>query len=115
MFSFDRRGNDVVMYQYDSPQMRNLLTKHDYEIGRGSYSDICELEHLRCKGFNFGVGYQNAHSLNAYVDVNDVYNNAEKFRQFYNVNRNTHFSHKASIPLNPGSATTNTITFILND
>ena len=26
IFSFDRKGSDVVMYQYDSPEMRKLLT-----------------------------------------------------------------------------------------
>lgn len=115
VFSFDRRGNDVVMYQYDSPELRNLLSKHNYETGRGSYSDICELEHLGCKGFNFGVGYQNAHSLDAYANIDDVYNNAEKFRQFYKANSNTHFPYKAVKPLNPGSAKSNAVTFILKD
>lgn len=115
MFSFDRRGNDVVMYQYDTPEMRELLAKHNFETGKGSYSDICELEHLGCKGFNFGIGYQNAHSLNAYADVDDVYNNVEKFRKFYEANRHTHFMHKATGPLNPGSAKSNAITIVFDD
>jgi len=115
MLSFDRKGNDVVMYRYDSPEMRELLTKSGFEIGIGSYSDICELEHLGCKGFNFGVGYQNGHSIDAYADVKDVYNNVEKFKKFYNDNKHKHFKHTATRKLSPGSAECNAVTYIIED
>ncbi len=115
MFSFDHRGNNVELLQYDSPEMRALLAKHNFQTDSGSYSDLYELEHLGCKGFNFGVGYHNQHSLDAYANIDDVYNNVEKFRKFYEANKNTHFVHKAKYPLYPGCAKSNAITIVLDD
>jgi hypothetical protein len=115
VFSFDRRGNDVVMYDYESPEMVKLLEKYGYEINRGSYSDICELEHLGCKAFNFGIGYQKAHSKDCYANVDDILNNVERFKRFYADNKDRHFPHVPSRPVKPGKATGTQRTYILTD
>lgn len=115
MFSFDRKGTEVVMYQYETPGLVKELDKYGFITGIGSYSDICELEHLGCKGFNFGTGYQNGHFENGYAKLNDTVENIIKFRNFYNANAGRHFPHKALRKLNPGSATTTAVTYILTD
>jgi hypothetical protein len=56
IFSFDRAGTDVVTYQYDSQKIKKLLIENNFTPSFGSYSDICVLDHLGCKGFNFGTG-----------------------------------------------------------
>jgi hypothetical protein len=42
MFSFDRAGTDVVLYQYYSPANRRLLHRAGFRVGVGSYSDIAQ-------------------------------------------------------------------------
>ena len=115
MFSFDRKGTEVVMYQYETSGLVKELDKYGFITGLGSYSDICELEHLGCKGFNFGTGYQKGHFENGYAILNETAENIIKFRNFYNANAGKHFPHKATRKLNPGSATTTAVTYILTD
>ena len=56
IMEFDRQGTSTVMYDYDDNDMRQLLREYDFEIEYGAFTDICSLESLGCKEFNFGVG-----------------------------------------------------------
>lgn len=93
MFEFDRGGFDVVMYNYGSIEMEKLLEAENFEVGFGSYTDICELYNLNCKGFNFGVGYYDYHSRNAYANLTGLAIQAKKFRSFFEKHKDTHFPH----------------------
>ena len=84
MFSFDRMGTDVVMYNYRDSLTASMLEKHGWKVGYGSYSCISELEDLGIKGFNFGTGYYNYHSEYAYASRNDIIANLRRFQNFYN-------------------------------
>ncbi|MCX6161931.1 MAG: hypothetical protein NTV87_11465, partial [Ignavibacteriae bacterium] len=75
----------------------------------------CELEHLGCKGFNFGTGYYKGHFEDGYAILNETAENIIKFRNFYNANAGKHFRHQATRKLNPGSATTTAVTYKLTD
>jgi hypothetical protein len=94
MFSFDREGTDVVMYEYRSDDMKDLLKQCGFEFSYGSFSDICELEHLGCKGFNFGVGYHNYHSKRAFVFLDDTFDMVARFCRFHQLHKDTHLVHK---------------------
>lgn len=83
MFQFDRRGTDVVMYQYDTPELRQLLEGFDFEVGFGSFSDICYLDHLGCAGFNFGTGYYNEHSMQCYANLRHLTDQLNRFERFF--------------------------------
>ena len=83
MFEFDRRGTDVVMYEYDSPENRELLDDHEFEVGYGSFSDISYLGHLGITGFNFGVGYHHEHTRRCYANLIDTLTQANKFVGFW--------------------------------
>jgi len=93
MFSFDRRGTDVVMYQYYDKASVELLKQSGWEAAHGSYSDIGDLEHLRCKGFNFGVGYHSAHTSRCYLSRSEFLMNMRKFIRFYNSHLGDWFPH----------------------
>lgn len=93
MFSFDRRGTDVVMYNYYNYDMAEKLKILGWKVDFGTYSDISELEHLRCKGFNFGVGYDAAHTARCHLSHNDFKLNMRRFLSFYNKYRNDWFPH----------------------
>lgn len=115
MFSFDRKGTDVVMYNYETPETVSLLSKYGFKIGKGTYSDICELEHLRCKGFNFGTGYYNAHSTQGYAELDELAENIVKFRKFYEDYKSIKLHHKPLKMKKSGSAVSQAITIKLTD
>jgi hypothetical protein len=79
MFSFDRAGTDVVMYQYDTPMSRRLLHRAGFRVGVGSYSDIADLDFLNCSGFNFGCGYHRQHKPDCFADLSETRGMVEQF------------------------------------
>jgi len=93
IFSFDRRGTDVVMYNYYNAEYANKLKEVGWKVDFGTYSDICDLEHLRCKGFNFGVGYYEQHTTRCHLSANHFKQNMRKFIAFYNKYRHDYLPH----------------------
>jgi hypothetical protein len=93
MFMFDRRGDDVVLYQYESPELRKYLTKAGFRIGSGSFSCIRKLEDLGCKGFNVGCGYEDYHGPYAYTNLKDYWAQVQRFTTFYWQNKDRKMSH----------------------
>ncbi len=85
-FSFDRRGMDVVMYQYDTPELRELLKSYGFTIAQGSFSDIASLDHLGVSCFNIGVGYHNEHSYGCYANLKHTKKQVELFIPFAQAN-----------------------------
>jgi hypothetical protein len=80
---FDRRGDDVVMYQYKNKQMVNQLKKAGFRIGLGSFSDICYMEDLGIACFNVGVGYEEEHSTYCWGTLEVLLKQLIKFEKFY--------------------------------
>jgi hypothetical protein len=102
MFEFDRRGNDAALYQYGYSEAARLLYEtYKLPVSRGSYTDICELQHLGCFGMNIGVGYANAHSLDACADMDVLKSMVSVFVRFFNDNHTTHFPF---VPEPPGES-----------
>lgn len=93
IFSFDRRGDDVVMYDYENSESIDLLREHGFAVGVGSFSDICYLTHLGVIGFNFGTCYYNEHTHACYADMSEVVAQVEKFVVFYNNNSNVYMEY----------------------
>jgi hypothetical protein len=73
MVELDRRGTEVVSYQYETPLLNSLLRSVGFKTGYGSFSDICSLEHLGVVGFNVGVGYHNEHSEACHANLQDTF------------------------------------------
>lgn len=94
MFQFDRRGDDVVMYDYESDECVELLIDYSFEVGRGSFSDICMLGGLGCRGFNFGTGYHNEHTPNCHANLKHTLKNAKKFAKFFREVCNVHLQYE---------------------
>lgn len=90
---FDRGGTDVVMYRYRDGTMINMLEGFGFDTGYGSYSDICELQDLGVKAFNFGQGMQNYHDEWGYVDLNDFDKMMSLFVSFYNTMQDVKLPH----------------------
>lgn len=94
MFQFDRTGTDVVLYQYDEPELRRKLTGVGMRPARGSFSDISTMENLGCSGFNVGVGYEDYHSKRSHAWLNDTFDQVAHFIEFYNRYHATPMPHE---------------------
>ena len=93
MFSFDRRGDDVVCYRYEDKELTYLLKDAGFFISSGSFSDICFLEHLQCKGMNFGVGYHNEHTVYCHVKLSETARQLGRFLRFWKANKDKKLPH----------------------
>lgn len=93
IFSFDRKGEDVVLYQYTSGPLLDILQGAGFAVGDGSYSCIAELEHLGASGINFGCGMADYHSQDAYCDLSALARQLKRFEAFYQQNSAFYFPH----------------------
>lgn len=86
---FDRGGDDVVQYQFETNESIELLESYGFTVGYGSYTDICELDELGIMAFNVGVGYEKPHSLYAFMRIKEYESQIQKFVEFYLQNKDT--------------------------
>jgi len=93
MFMFDRRGNDVVTYNYNAEGWHNALKEY-FDIGIGSYSCIKELEHLGCCGVNIGTSYYDNHSYSCYASLTELRKTIDKFIKFYQKNKDKRYTYE---------------------
>lgn len=92
---FDRNGTDVVTYNYD--EMDAYLAGHFRSIGNGSFSDICELEHLGVAGVNVGVGYRHEHTNRCHMVVDDYLDQMARFAEFFEERKDTRIDHVPTV------------------
>lgn len=100
-FMFDRAGDEVVMYQYEDPQSELLLKESGAQLGIGSYSCITDLEHLGIKCFNWGCGYEGAHSPLSYTRLSVLYKQIKRFAKFYYAHKDTRLEHTVDLDRDP--------------
>jgi len=93
IFEFDRHGGDVVMYQYHDIETKELLEDHGFKVGRGSFTDICDMEHLGVKAFNFGTGYKFEHSKRCFANLRLTAGMIDRFIHFFNALSETRLEH----------------------
>jgi len=94
IFEFDRAGMDCVLYEFQDSDMVGLVEERGFEVGYGSFSDICSLQHLGVKGFNFGTGYHEPHTPNCHANINETIASAIMFVDFAKDLHGTRLPHK---------------------
>ena len=95
---FDRRGEDVVLYDFDgNKKWDEALEKSGYDLGFGSFSDICEMEDLGICAFNMGIGFCNEHSPDAYMVPSEYLRQMQRFVHFFRNNKDILYSHTKRI------------------
>ena len=94
IMEFDRQGGGVAMYEYEDDLMEELMRTYDYTVDQGSFTDICELQSLGCKGFNFGVGYHKQHTDKCYANLAETFDSFRKVQSFYKDWKDTHLEHE---------------------
>jgi len=113
MFEFDRMKGDVVHYQYGSGKLKKALNKAGFkDIGTGSASDISQMDHLGCEGFNVGCGYEDYHGVWARANMHTYINQLSKFNRFYSKYKDIHFPYTkpAYLPVKHSTPTPSTQT-----
>jgi hypothetical protein len=113
MFSFDRRLNDVVLYQYANKELESDLTKAGFRIGNGSFSDISFADHLGIRGFNIGVGYNGEHSAICHAYMSMLVSQVKKFAKFYAQNVDKRYPYE--IPIKQASKASYTFPAYIDD
>lgn len=93
IFSFDRHGDDVVLYQYGAKVIEQALKSSKFRIGNGSFSDIAFLDHLGVKGFNVGTGYEREHTDMSYANMTTFKAQVNRFIKFYGQNKDIKHKH----------------------
>lgn len=96
VIEFDRGGSDVVMYQFEDDDSADLVRESGATVGVGIFSDICDLEHLGVKAFNWGVGYQDYHTARSHAYLDDTFAMVSRFMDFHAVNADTRLPHTES-------------------
>ena len=92
IIGFDRRGVDVVTYDYkDSDWLTALET--NFTIGHGSFSDIGYLEKLGTACVNMGIGYYNEHTTKAHWNPKDTEAQFARLYEFWRQFSDTAFNH----------------------
>ena len=94
IMEWDRQGGGVVMYDYETTELMSALRSYDYDTEQGSFTDICSLQDLGCKGFNFGVGYHKQHSHECYANLAETWDSFRKFQSFYHDYKDEHLEHE---------------------
>jgi hypothetical protein len=90
----DRAGDDVVMYNYDDDDSIIAdLKSVGFKLGRGSYSDICELEALGVSAFNIGIGYHFQHTAQCCVILRELALQLRKLKNFYDQFKGKSYEH----------------------
>jgi hypothetical protein len=105
IIEFDRGGMDVVMYQYDDDETRDLVRDAGARVGEGSFSDIAYLEHLGVKAFNWGVGYQDYHSVRSHAYLDDTFTMVEHYLSFHENNDGIRLPHTKTVKVASRSTT----------
>jgi hypothetical protein len=99
MIEFDRGGTDVVMYQFEDQFTVDLVKASGARVGEGIFSDICYLEHLGVKGFNWGVGYRDYHGPRAHAYLDDTLMMVNNFLRFHAANAGRPMPHTYRPPV----------------
>lgn len=93
IIEFDRGGTDVVMYQYDDEDTRLAVKAAGAHVGEGIFTDICYLDHLGVKGFNWGTGYRDYHSARSHAFLNDTFDMVGRYLRFHALHAGTAMPH----------------------
>ena len=92
IIGFDRRGTDVVTYDYKDKDWLSAL-ESQFTIGHGSFSDIGYLEKLGTACVNMGIGYYNEHTTNAFWKPKETEEQLNRLYAVWSKHSETQFNH----------------------
>jgi len=93
LFELDRRGEDVVLYQYGSKKWNKALDTAGFKRAHGSFSDIGYLDHLGVQAVNVGIGYHNEHTMKCDWDMDETRRQLNRLLEFYKTNHKRKYGY----------------------
>lgn len=93
LFQIDRNSHDVVMYDYDTPELREMLGELGIKVGNGSFTCIKALKAFSVAGFNWGTGYHLEHTLSHFWVADEYVYMINQFMDFYNKYKDTKLTY----------------------
>ena len=97
LVELDRRGTDVVCYDYENDTLSSLLGHVGFKIGNGTFSDICCMKALQRSGFNVGIGYHREHTTECHANLHDTLKQLRRLEKFYNTFRRVKLRYEQTI------------------
>lgn len=94
IIEFDRGGTDVVLYEYEDDDTRDLVEMTGARVGQGSFSDISYMEHVGVKAFNWGTGYDDYHSVRSHAYLDDTFKMVDHFLDFHDFCKDFDLPHE---------------------
>jgi len=93
IIELDRAGNDFVHYGCADTDLINAYTVYAEE-GIGAFSDIDYIEDYarQCGCINVGIGYENAHGDDSFVEIKDLAKSWKNINSFLDVYHNVKFA-----------------------
>jgi hypothetical protein len=92
---FDRKGDDVVLYEYKNRQMEKLLIQAGFIIGDGTRSDISHMQSLGVACFNVGIGFHHEHYPDCWANLAILNRQLDRFEEFYRINKSCIFEDES--------------------
>lgn len=97
---FDRKGTDVVMYQYRSClRLCDDLKDAGFNIGIGSYSDIVELDWMERGAFNVGIGYHFEHTKRCCMVLSELVEQLKRFTTFWHAHQDDVYEYESGLSI----------------
>ena len=84
---FDRKGEDVVLYDYKNMQTEESLIEAGFIIGDGTRSDISHMQSFGVVCFNVGIGFHHEHYSDCWADMAMFERQLGRFEDFYRINK----------------------------
>lgn len=89
----DREGMNYVAYGLACDEMKLALEMCGLDLEYGTYSDILELDHLKCSKINLGIGCYNSHGLHSGFQESVTDSQIEKLLNFVELFHEHHFAY----------------------
>lgn len=93
IIEFDRGGMDVVTYEYETPELVDMVRSVGAHHAPGIFSDISYMEHVGVKALNWGVAYHDYHGPNGYAYLDDTFEMLAMFLDFHRLYGDTRMPH----------------------
>lgn len=94
IIEFDRGGTDVVLYQYEDRNLKDLVEDSGARVEQGIFSDISKMEHVGVKAMNWGVGYRDYHGPKSHAWLDDTCRMVGYFLLFHEANKDERLPHE---------------------
>ena len=90
IIEIDRCGVDCVTYGRDNPRFLDGLRAVGFELGVGSFTDLCFLDSPACM-VNVGTGYYRPHAKDSFFSLSEFQAGIDRITRFNQLSKRAHY------------------------